>query len=394
MPSLSEAASGHKPLEPAPSLGPTVRGPVTAEAFALALLIATSLQIMENLLPRIPLFPWMRIGFSYVIILPFLLQYGPRAAFALFLGRNFITILYGGQPLTTFLIGSGSGAAAFLFLGQPVAWAYRKGWLGILGASMVMATGFNLAQMAAVNLALIRHAGFYFQTGPILAWSLLSASAIALLIRFSERELIDLFAAPGPAAAASPATTVLPADSALPAAPHAADSRPFLAGLAVLALLFLVPDIRLQVPMLAALAFAVPGRERTLLHTWPFFFYLAWLHLFHTAGTFIVGEWITREGAFRFAEYSVRLANLILLGRWLSARFPWQWASRSESPYLRGFLITLPLLSDLFKPSLEAGREMLRRLRAGKRRGVLTPAFESWRNKMEEAAKAAARKAA
>ncbi|MDQ3003218.1 MAG: Gx transporter family protein, partial [Fibrobacterota bacterium] len=152
---------------------------VTPEAFALALLVASSFQIMENLLPRIPLFPWMRMGFSYVVILPFLLHYGPRAAFALFLARNFITVLYGGQPLTTFLIGSGSGALALLGLGQPVAWAYRRGWMGILGSSILLAAGFNLIQLAMVNFAFIRHSGFFFQVGPILAWSLISGAIIA-----------------------------------------------------------------------------------------------------------------------------------------------------------------------------------------------------------------------
>ena len=157
---------------------PSEGGRITPETFALALVAASSLQIMENLLPRIPLFPWMRVGVSYVVILPFLLRFGPRAAFGLFLARNFIAILYGGQPLTTFLIGSGSGAVAVLGFGGPVAWAHRRGWMGILGAGVLMATAFNLAQLAAVNLTLIRHSGFYFQTGPILAWSLFSGATI------------------------------------------------------------------------------------------------------------------------------------------------------------------------------------------------------------------------
>ncbi|MDB5051758.1 MAG: hypothetical protein JWO30_4829 [Fibrobacteres bacterium] len=369
------------PLPTEPRDNPAGQGKVTPEAFALALLIASSLQIMENLLPRIPLFPWMRIGFSYVIILPFMLQYGPRAAFALFLARNFISILYGGQPLTTFLIGTGSGAVAFLGLGQPVTWAYRRGWMGVLGASVLLATGFNVAQLAAVNFTLIRHSGFYFQTGPILAWSLVSGAAVALLIRFSETELAELF---------SPAGT-----GAMPPAAAPAHSRPgpFLAGLAVLAGLFLVSDFRMQLPVLAILLILMKDRGRILLHAWPFFFYLAWLHLFHTSGAYLLGEWVTREGAYRFALYAARLANLILLGRWLSGRFPWQWAGRSRSPYLRGFLLSLPLFADLFKPSLEFGREMIRRLLAGQRKGVLAPAFDSWREKMQGAAKAAENRA-
>ncbi|MDB5106673.1 MAG: hypothetical protein JWP91_4362 [Fibrobacteres bacterium] len=353
---------------------------VTPEGFALALLIAASLQIMENILPRIPLFPWMRVGFSYVVILPFLLRYGPRAALALFLARNFISILYGGQPLTTFLIGSASGTLAFIGLGQPVFWAYRRGWMGILGASVLLASGFNLIQLAVVNLTLIRHSGFYFQTGPILAWSLLSGTAVALLIRFSDRELAGLFAVQAHCGSEG--------GSVPPNPPERVNPSAFLAGLAGLILLFLFPDFRVQAPTLALLA-ATAGRRgggRLLLHAWPFFFYLGWLHLFHTSGAYVLGETITREGASNFALYSLRLANLILLGRWLSERFPWQWAGRSRSPYLRGFLLSLPLLPDLFRPSLEFGKEMIRRLASGQRAGVLEPAFESWRRKMAASA--------
>jgi uncharacterized membrane protein len=354
---------------------------VTREAFALALLVASSLQIMENLLPRLPLFPWMRVGFSYVVILPFLLQYGPRAAFALFLARNVISILYGGQPLTTFLIGSGAGAMTFLAAGPPVAWAYRRGLLGILGASVALATAFNLSQLAAVNLTLIRHSGFYFQIGPILAWSLLSGAAVALLIRFSDGELLRLFA---PATGAPPPARPEPETPRPPSAPAA----PFLAGLALLALLFAVTDVRVQAPLLAILLAAVPGRFRLLWNTWPFFFYLAWLHLFHTSGEYLVGEWITREGTMNFALYSIRLANLILLGRWLARRLPWQWMGSSRSPYLQGFLLALPLLPELFAPSLRLGKDILRGLAAGKRAGALAPAFETWKTRMAEAAKA------
>ena len=395
MPSPSEATLGPPAGEPAAEGNPKV----TPEAFALALLIASSLQIMENLLPRFPLFPWMRIGISYVVILPFLLQYGPRAAFALFLARNVISILYGGQPLTTFLIGSGSGAVAFLGLGAPVAWAHRRGWLGILGASILLATAFNLAQLAAVNVALIRHAGFYFQTGPILAWSLISGAAVALLIRFSHGELTELFSS---APAKPDEKSGSGGNVSLPGAPnpsHAGPIKPsikpsiapspispFLLGLAALILLFAFPDLRVQLPALAVLLILVRDRIRMLVNAWPFFFYLAWLHLFHTSGAYIVGEWITREGAGNFAVYAVRLADLILLGRWLSARFPWQWAGRSRSPYLQGFLLTLPLLPDMFAPSLVLGKDILRALAAGKRSGALAPAFAAWKGRMAEAA--------
>ena len=347
---------------------------VTAEIFALALLAASGLHIMENLLPRIPLFPWMRVGFSYVVILPFLLRFGAGPACALFVARNAVAVLYGGQPLTTFLIGTGSGVAAFLLIGPFVSAANRKGWLGILGASVLMAAAFNLCQLIAVNAALIRHAGFYFQTGPILAWSLFSGAAVALLIRGSHGELAALL---------SPLTASVSASrSTLPPAPPA----PFLCGMALLILLVAAPITALQAAALLVLLLAVPGRFRILLQAWPFFFYLAWLHLFHTSGAFIAGDWITREGLDGFVLHAARLAALILLGRWLTRRFPWQWARDPRSVWLQGFLLALPLMADLFPTSLAFGREAVRRLRARKG-GVFAPAFAAWREKMEAAAR-------
>lgn len=328
---------------------------------------------MENLVPRFPLFPWMRLGLSYVIILPFLIAYGAEAACALFLARNAIALLYGGQPLTSFLIGTTAGCATLLVVGPAVAWACRKRLLGVLGASVALASVFNVAQLALVNFTLIRHAGFYFQTGPILAWSLFSGAAVGLLIRFSATELDGLFGS-APAGGGLKEASLRPAP--LP---------PFLAALAGLAAIFAIKWPWAQAAIFVLLLPLVPGRFAVLAQAWPFFFYLVWLHLFRTPGAYLWGP-ITHEGVAAFILYGLRLANLMLLGRWAAPRFPWQWASRSRSPYLRGFLLCLPLLADVFKPSLEFGRDLIRGLAAGKRHGVLAPAFTAWRRKLEAAA--------
>ncbi len=368
-------------VSPRPEIRVARSPKITAESFALALLVTSSLQIMENLIPRIPLFPWMRVGFSYVIILPFLLELGPGAALALLLARNLTAILYGGQPFTTFLIGTGAGAIAIFGLGPMVRFGYKRGWLGIPGASVLLAAGFNMAQLALVKSTLIRHAGFYFLIGPMLAWSLLSGLLVALLIRYSAADLEGMLLS-GPGIRPPSNLNVTPLEKPAGRWGH----WPFVLGLFLLAGLFASKSFYVQGAAFGLLLATSRDRGKILWQSWPFFFYLAYLDLFHTQGVYWIGDWITREGAARFVLQTARLANFILLGRWLSVHFPWGWARRSQSPYLQGFLFSLPLMSGIFKSSLEFGREMGRRLWSGQREGILTHAFDAWRNRMHAAA--------
>lgn len=353
---------------------------LTAGVFALALVAASSLQIMEILIPRFPLFPWMRLGLSYIIILPFLLRYGGRAAFALLVARNLITLLYGGQPFSTFLIGTGAGAVALLSIGPLLRAAYSRDLLGITGISVCLASVFNLSQLTLVNLALIRHAGFFVQLGPILAWSLFSGVLVAALIRLSEKEIPAFLTVAPKTASATPQANPL----------KEGNVWIFLVGLMGMAGILLVPSASLQVTALLVLALVSRDRGKALLVAWPFLFYLAWLHLFHTSGEYLIGDWVTREGLRDFVCHAARLGNLILLGRWVSRRFPWQWTRHSQSGstgrqslYVQGFLLALPLLPNLFKPSLELGRIVVRKLWTGNHTDAMSPAFSAWRNLLE-----------
>jgi uncharacterized membrane protein len=351
---------------------------VSAQGFALALLLASSLQIMENLIPRIPLFPWMRMGLSYVIILPFLLKFGPGAAFVLLLARNLTAILYGGQPFSTFLIGTSAGAIALLLIGPWVYWTAHKKWLGILGASVILATAFNMAQLGLVKWILIRHAGFYFMIGPMLAWSLLSGTLVAFLVRYSETDLAHMFAI-------DHGHSHIPAASSKFLSDQPSRNMAFGIGLIALVGLLVGNYYWIQIPAFTLLLWLSKDHGKTLIPAWPFFFYVAYLHLFHTPGEFLFKDWITYEGASLFGINALRLANTILLGRWLSKRFPWKLAEQSKSPYLQGFLLSLPLLTNIFGSSMQFGREIMRKFMSGHRKGILTPAFEAWQSRMEDA---------
>src|SRR5690606_6353561 len=99
---------------------------------------------------------------------------------------------------------------------------------------------------------------------------------VALLIRFSRAELAALFT-PGPERAEHEFS-----------GREKADVRKFLAGCGLLAVLFSVDALAVQLPVLAALGLLIRGGARMVFLAWPFFFYLAWLHLFRTPGRFLI----------------------------------------------------------------------------------------------------------
>lgn len=358
---------------------------LTAEAFALALVAAAGLQVMENLLPRLPFFPWMRLGLSYAIVLPFLLRYGVVPALALLAARNGMSLLFGGQPFSTFLIGTGSGLASFLALGGMIRWACSRRLLGLAGAGILLATGFNAAQLALVKWTLIRHGGFFVQAGPMLAWSLASGALVSALIRLSEKEIGEFLSGPVPRQPdGEPASGA--GASGHPGLPEGRTSAA-LASLAALGALILTPSLAFQAAGFTLLA-AVSGSKgwRLLRQGWPYFLFLAWLHLLRTPGTLVIGDWITREGLDAFALHALRLANVMLAGRQISEHLPWRPLASRESLYLRGFFLALPLMPTLFPRSLAAGREMLAELRAGRTKGLLARPLSDWRKEMAERA--------
>lgn len=161
----------------------TERAILTERIFAGALVLATGMQIAESLVPRIPIFPWLRLGLSWAILLPFLLSFGIRPTIALFLARNVLSLSYGGQPPSTFLISSLSGVLSILLTGNIIRRLVDGNWLGWIGASVALAATFNVLQLAAVTAILVGHSGNLFQLGPILAWSAVSGTLVAWLAR-------------------------------------------------------------------------------------------------------------------------------------------------------------------------------------------------------------------
>lgn len=313
-----------------------------------ALMLASGLQIAESLVPRIPLFPWLRLGFSWAVMLPFLSAFGTLPALGLFLSRNILSVAFGGQPPTTFLISSLSGTFAILVLGRPLRIALERGWLGWVGAGILQAVFFNLAQLYLVTWLLVGHGGYLFQAGPILAWSVVSGAVVAWLAsRWFPPKIWEHLAA---------------WDVDVPA--EAVVSRVWWisalgwGGLCV-ATAFLERPIAVGVALALCLANAILRRRTRdlslVLQAWPYFLFLAWFHLLDTPGH-LVGAWVTREGIQSFLVHAGRLSVFLLAGSNLVRCLPWT-TFLANSPWARAVGLVLPALPRLFQASVSAARE-------------------------------------
>jgi len=327
--------------------------------FAGALLATSGLQLVELLLPRIPIIPWMRPGFSWIVILPFLLDFGVLPALALFLCRNLLSMAFGGQPASTFLISSVAGGIAIVCVGPLLRFLTRRGWLGRGGASILLASTFNALQLLLVAEILVGSTGYFIQIGPLLLWSAFSGLLVGWLsLPLGAGRGWDLLSSLAP----NPDGSHLSAGS-IPAS--------LLAAFAMVASL-LVSDLRLlAIALVSAILWGRKPILRALFHTWPFLPYLAWFHLRGTPGDLVSGTWITRQGIEQLLAQTLRLWSFTAFGRILSERLPWDRLLRLDAPWARGFALALPRMPFLFPAALGAGRAWWREGRSSGLPGLL-----------------------
>lgn len=107
--------------------------------------IAIVIYIVESMLPTPS--PWLRFGFSHIIILFTLLFFGPLTAILIFLVRTFVGSLVSGRLFSpTFIFGFGGGLIATLLM-IMIIYTFRGRGLGIVGISVSGAWINNLVQV-------------------------------------------------------------------------------------------------------------------------------------------------------------------------------------------------------------------------------------------------------
>jgi len=218
----------------------------------------------------------------------------------------------------------------------------------------VLAACFNGLQLGAVTAILVGHSGNLFQLGPILAWSALSGTVVAWLARsFWTPDLWDRLG------------NIVQARSHLD---EPSDHKLHLGPLMFWSVLAVVPFAIRGLPYQMGLAAGIiaqaiirkgPRGCRILWQSWPYFAFLAWLHLLDTPGHFLTGSPVTLEGLHSFALHAARLATFLLASQELAKWIPWQRIA-PRSLWARGIGLALPLLPGLFAAATRSAREWWR----------------------------------
>jgi heptaprenyl diphosphate synthase len=313
------------------------------------------LQLADHFMPKIPLFPWLKLGLSHLVVLPFLLRYGAMPALALGLGRNLLTFMVAGTPLTSVMVGMFAVLVSVGLVGALLRPLVRYGLLGWVGLGIASALAHNGAQLALVEWLLVGHTGFYFQLAPLILWSLISGTLMALLAAAAMPFWNRLFDASHFLASSGSVETVTSAESGNPAKPN---HLALWAWLSLVGLTLVLSQLETQALLFLCTALitfktTLYSGFRPLRGTWALLVLMAWLHLFNGEGHYI--EWpawlaglnrlgMTREGWQQFGIAALRLLTLALAGPQVLRHLPRDWLAQSSSTYVRGLCLALPAL--------------------------------------------------
>ncbi len=283
----------------------------------LWIFVAVAISAVEALIPRIPLFPWLKPGFSNAVTILWIIRYGTVDALLFSFLRVWISGFYVGFSL--FSLGLGLCGAACATLSMGLLWRFlgRRRWLGTVGLGICGACFHNAGQLAALALLLKEADKLFVQVPVMLGASLVFGGVTGWMVvplgRFlaarSHRHLL-------PDAATS--VEKKPSRASLFA------SAGILAGsLGLLAInqLWILAACAALVTVLAIAAtesFSTVLR-RGILRFWMLFFFIAFTNLLHPAGTILWHvPFLTREAALDTACQWLRLWSWLALAALLT----------------------------------------------------------------------------
>jgi len=368
-------------MQPAPNLDePQMEGTALpgAEEHDVArrtlwIFVAVAISAVEALIPRIPLFPWLKPGFSNAVTILWIMEYGTVDALLFSFLRVWISGFYVGFSL--FSLGLGLCGAACATLSMGLLWESlgRRRWLGTVGLGICGACFHNAGQLAALALLLKEADKLFVQVPVMLAASLvfggLTGWIVVPLGRFlaarSHRHLLPESAAP---VEKNVSGISLFASIGILA---------FSLGLLAIQRLWVLTACAVLATILAVAAtrnFSTVLR-RGILRFWMLFFFIAFTNLLHPSGTILWHlPFLTREAALDTAAQWLRLWSWLALAALLTkARFDTILFSvlskifRRHGATLAAASAALVHFSEIFTSAVDAAKSLGKRGRRSPR---------------------------
>lgn len=128
----------------------------------LALLVAMGiiLHVVESSLPTLLLIPGAKLGLANIVTIVVLIHFGFQEAFRVLLLRLLVGSLLSGTFMSiTFFLSLSGGLMGFWFLN--LSYQYLKGYLSLMGMSILGAFGHNLGQIL-LAFFIIKNPGLFY----------------------------------------------------------------------------------------------------------------------------------------------------------------------------------------------------------------------------------------
>lgn len=151
--------------------------------------LAISANLLELILPRIPLFPWLRLGLANAFLIAMVVLYSTKAALRFAVLRTLVSGLISGTPITSFLFSAAGGIFACLLMSLAWKGFGQKGWLGLAGLGMLGAIAHNLAQILVAYGLFVQHSAFLWQIPVVIFVSIVTGTIVGLIAG----QVIDVF---------------------------------------------------------------------------------------------------------------------------------------------------------------------------------------------------------
>ncbi len=287
---------------------------------ALLLAFGVTANLLEMALPRIPIFPWIRLGLAQIFTLAVIILYSPVEGIRFSVLRTLVAGFLSGMPLTSFLFSGLAGIVAAAAMGF-LWWSFgRRGVLGIVGISVVGAVCHNLIQIVVAYGMFVKSAAFLWQLPWALLFSLVSGCVVGLLAV----AVIPAFSRFGPIDIAGAAQ--------IPVEPSNRRKALFVSLLASFVAVFFVDHwsgfavlFSLLVPLLMSLRVVRRDWQAAVFRFWGLFFWIAATQLLFTPGRYLIPP-ITYEGFNQAFLLSLRLLFCVLVSVALQKSGGMDWA--------------------------------------------------------------------